>query len=48
VAGVVTELRASFEKLDRGLARTVKWVDPRHMHLTLHFLGRCLTVTFPA
>jgi 2'-5' RNA ligase len=39
VAGAVTSLRAQSERERRGSTRGVSWVDPRNLHLTLHFLG---------
>jgi 2'-5' RNA ligase len=39
IARVADNLRARFGAADPALARVVKWVDSRHLHLTLHFLG---------
>lgn len=39
VAGVARDLRASFDAFDVAVSGRVKWVDPRRVHLTLHFLG---------
>jgi 2'-5' RNA ligase len=39
VAEAVALLRRRADSLRAGLARTVKWVDARQLHLTLHFIG---------
>lgn len=39
IDGAARDLRAVLEGIDAAAARRVKWVDPRRLHLTLHFLG---------
>ena len=39
VAHAAERLRRRAEDRQRGLARTVRWVEPGRLHLTLHFLG---------
>jgi len=39
VARAAEHLRRHADDRQRGLARTVRWVEPGRLHLTLHFLG---------
>ncbi len=39
VARAAERLRRRADDRQRGLARTVRWVEPGRLHLTLHFLG---------
>ena len=39
VSDAVTRLRTRSERDRQGSTRGVTWVDTRHLHLTLHFLG---------
>jgi RNA 2',3'-cyclic 3'-phosphodiesterase len=39
LAGSIGALRNRLEAEGRVPARAVRWVDARHLHLTLHFLG---------
>ena len=48
VADAVERLRARAEQERRGAARGVAWVDPRNLHLTLHFLGEIDDARWPA
>jgi RNA 2',3'-cyclic 3'-phosphodiesterase len=39
VEDAMRRLRDRAERRRRGLSRGVRWVDPRNLHLTLHFIG---------
>jgi 2'-5' RNA ligase len=39
VEDAMSRLRERAERHRRGLSRGVRWVDPRNLHLTLHFIG---------
>lgn len=46
-AAAVVRLRASAEAQRPGTTRGVAWVDPRNLHLTLHFLGEVDEARWP-
>jgi 2'-5' RNA ligase len=48
VAGAVAGLRALSERERQGSTRGVGWVDARHLHLTLHFLGEIDEARLPS
>lgn len=39
VEEAITQLRDRAERRIRGLSRSVAWVAPRNLHITLHFIG---------
>jgi 2'-5' RNA ligase len=48
VAAAVGRLRERAEQARRGSTRGVAWVEPRNLHLTLHFLGEIDDARWPA
>ena len=48
VGAAMTALRDLADSRRRELARGVKWVDPRNLHLTLHFIGELEDRRVPA
>jgi 2'-5' RNA ligase len=48
VAGAAARLRADSERDRAGSTRGVAWVEARHLHLTLHFLGELDEARLPS